>query len=132
MCKLVNRDRCKIEDNARKRKHSILTLSMLPSLYSYFTSEIKWPIQFLCTCSHTGKSTKLVPSVVYVYTDHNELIQHIWHISFFFCQAIPVKTLMAPWTRLGLPLVKAIISCPNNSGQASGQSQYAIADITYA
>ena len=45
---------------------------------------------------------------------------------------IPVKTLIAPWTRLPSPLVNAFIRCPNKSGHASGQSQWAIAEIAYA
>ena len=45
---------------------------------------------------------------------------------------IPVKTLMAPWTKLPSPLVNACIRFPNKCGQASGQSQYAMAEIAYA
>ena len=45
---------------------------------------------------------------------------------------IPVKTLMAPWTKLPSPLVNACIRLPNKCGQASGQSQYAMAEIAYA
>ena len=45
---------------------------------------------------------------------------------------IPVKTLMAPWTKLPSPLVNACIRFPNKRGQASGQSQYAMAEIAYA
>ena len=45
---------------------------------------------------------------------------------------IPVKTLMAPCTKLPSPLVNACIRFPNKCGQASGQSQYAMAEIAYA
>ena len=45
---------------------------------------------------------------------------------------IPVKTLMAPCTKFPSPLVNACIRFPNKCGQASGQSQYAMAEIAYA
>ena len=45
---------------------------------------------------------------------------------------IPVKTLMAPCTKLPSPLVNACIRFPNKCGQASGQSQYVMAEIAYA
>ena len=39
---------------------------------------------------------------------------------------------MVPWTKLPSPLVNACIRFPNKCGQASGQSQYAMAEIGYA
>lgn len=45
---------------------------------------------------------------------------------------IPVRTLMAPCTALTSPLTSISISKVNSCGQASGQSQWAMADTAYA
>lgn len=50
----------------------------------------------------------------------------------YLSQYIPVRTLMAPCTALTSPLTSISISKVNNCGQASGQSQWAMADTAYA
>ena len=44
----------------------------------------------------------------------------------------PVNTLIAPWTKHGLPLATAWTNWLNKSGHSSGQSHRAIADMAYA
>ena len=53
---------------------------------------------------------------------------------FFLCASYytPVRTLMAPCTALTSPLTSISIRRVKSCGQASGQSQWAMADTAYA